>query len=61
MCEVAKSKVPAPTGNPVTYGPAQEVHLRKHEQLGVIVQGVDPQGHSQALVQAQIIENQAVA
>ena len=26
-CEVAKSKTPAPSGNPITYGPAQELHL----------------------------------
>ena len=37
-----------------------EVHLRRRQQLGVIVQGVDPQVHPQALAQAQIIENQAV-
>ena len=60
-CEVAKSKMPAPSGNPVTYGPTPEVHLHKHQQLGVIVQGVDPQVHSQALAQAQIVESQAVA
>ena len=33
-CEVAKSKMPAPSGNPVMYGPAQELHLHKHQQLG---------------------------
>ena len=60
-CEVAKSKMPAPSGNPVTYRPTPEVHLHKHQQLGVIVQGVDPQVHSQALAQAQIVESQAVA
>ena len=60
-CEVAKTKMPAPSGNPVTYGPVQEVHLHKRQQLGVIVQGVDPQVHPQALAQAQIFENQAVA
>ena len=43
------------------YGPAQELHLHKHQQLGVIVQWVDPQVHSQALAQAQIVESQAVA
>ena len=60
-CEVAKPKLPAPAGIPTTYGPPQEVHLHKHQQLGVIVQGVDPQFHSQALAQAQIVESQAAA
>ena len=60
-CEVAKPKLPAPAGIPTTYGPPQEIHLHKHQQLGVIVQGVDPQVHSQALAQAQIVESQAAA
>ena len=59
--EVAKSKMPASAGNLVTYGPTKEVHLHGHQQLGVIAQGVDPQVHSQALAQARIVENQAVA
>ena len=60
-CEVAKPKLPAPAGIPTTYGPPKEVHLHKHQQLGVIVQGIDPQVHSQALAQAQIVESQAAA
>ena len=60
-CEVAKPKLPMPAGIPTTYGPSQEVHLHKHQQLGVIVQGVDPQVHSHALAQAQIVESQAAA
>ena len=64
-CEVAKPPMPTPSGSPVSFEPTHDapsgLHLHRHQQLGVVVQGVDPRVHSQALAQAQIVENQAVA
>ena len=63
-CQVAKA-VAHPLGLPVTLGPSSsaqgdagipasspEIHLHRHQQLGVIVQGVDPTEHARVIADA---------
>ena len=63
-CQVAKA-VAHPLGLPVSLGPSSsaqgdagipasspEIHLHRHQQLGVIVQGVDPTEHARMIADA---------
>ena len=66
-CEVATA-VAHPLGNPVSFHPQgsssstpdgggpsaspSEIHLHKHQQLGVVVHGVDPNEHARVIADA---------
>ena len=67
-CEASQT-VAVPVGlpktlSPTAYDPARfsgdgtfavppEIHLRKHQQLGIVVQGVDPREHAQMIAHAE--------